>query len=197
MAKELECPVCGRNFFAATSRQKYCSKVCYTKTEAARDSKRRYDKRWVMSGKSAEYQRIRIARLRQMWGRTRFTQKGKLDGHEAEEFVSSILPREGFDEILPLRSINKQFPIFDILAMKDGQDYAIQVTSDWRRKVPMKHLALCERLGLKYLLCFVKPGFSYYHFREGKYDSRKKTWSVVVPFSIIRRMASQAQPSST
>lgn len=124
--------------------------------------------------------------MRELWGKTRVNQKGKLDGHEAEEFVVSILPIEGFDEILLLREINKQFPVFDILARKGGQDYAIQVTNDFRRSVPMKELALCERLGLKYLQCFVKPGFSSYYFREGKYDPNKTTLNVNVPWRIIR-----------
>jgi len=111
--------------------------------------------------------------------------------------VASILPNEGFSEVLLLRGINKYFPIFDILAKRDGQDHGIQVTSDLRRRVPMEHLALCERLGLKYLLCFVKPGFSLYYFREVKYDPQRKAINVMVPMRIIRNREPQIRNAPT
>ena len=50
----------------------------------------------------------------------------------------------------------------------------------------MEHLALCEWLGLRYVLCFVKPGFSLYYFKEVNYDPQRKSVNVMVPMRLIR-----------
>ncbi len=84
----------------------------------------------------------------------------------AEEIAAtSILPREGFKDIFWVSEINSK-SIFDILARKNGETYAINVTTSYKKHANRQTVEIIEYLGLRHLILFVSPDLQSHFFRE-------------------------------
>ena len=122
-----------------------------------------------------EYARKRYARLKEKISQQRSEKKLKhrltWNGgvkvtkevwQKAEKIAPKILELEGFNKIT---RIETNFP-FDYLCKKDGQIYAVDVTTNWQKEIKPNKIRLMRFAGWKLLFLFIRPNFREYRLIE-------------------------------
>jgi hypothetical protein len=158
-SKKVSCANCNKTFITFYAHKKYCSSSCKSKAYRKRHPYR------VSSPYCPSYQQRMRKKYRDAWGNVGWIRSNHELVQKAESLVANILPKEGFSDVLSMRGVDTNFP-FDIMAKKDGNLCAVEVTLQYEKKFRREILPLIELLNLRVFVCFVKPDFSTYILEE-------------------------------
>lgn len=174
------CSFCGKEFHSKDGRVKYCSSDCRVK--GYRRNKTEYMKKWrkenpertrnsritayktqVEKGNVKKSHKRRMNLYRKLWNPSGWVSKSSSLVDKSERFVADLLPSMGFKKVVLLRDITQMFP-FDIVAEKENEKYAFNVTLQIKKKIKKELKPLIKILDLNVCVVHVKPDFSYYYF---------------------------------
>jgi len=153
------------------------------------------DKRWrdkmllanpnYWAGKSLKMRRA----TRVLWGE--LTSEQKCDIRQttmyAEMAACKILKEEGFQNVIWLRLLSQTFP-FDIAAERNGQKFAIEVTTSIQKQGKKELWKLLDFLDLHYYILHIRPDLNGFLMKELNHG---QTCSTI--YSIKSRLRSQSQ----
>jgi hypothetical protein len=121
--------------------------------------------------KACRYMRLRYAKLRKLVSEQRKELKlkhrlawnqgiavTKALWKKAEALAPTLLSAKGYAEVI---KIEDNFP-FDYLCKKNGQIYAVEVTTDWKREIKPNKLRLLLFTGWICLFLFIRPSLKEY-----------------------------------
>lgn len=181
------CSTCGKSFrarhFGSNLRKnRYCSDSCRSRAwekahpdkvwKPSEDKKEEYRKTYftIHPEKKVEFIKIKLSRRKKLWG-SAYPDEGIVNRKEisrkAEKFVAkTVLVKEGFTSIILTSDISLNFP-FDVLAKKGDKVVFVEVTLGYIKKIKFQNnWPLVNFFEAQYLVCFVKPDYSFYYLKE-------------------------------
>jgi predicted nucleic acid-binding Zn ribbon protein len=184
-----KCVICGKLFYAKSSRAKCCSQKCKNKLQYQhRIQNQAYMERYkrLIKERSPLYWKNTKKRIHKIWGDAGYLIKcNDPKVLQSELFVANqVLPKHGFTDIIHARQIAEYFPV-DILCKKDGKICLVEVTLAIKKQVKPTLIPFIKFLDARYFVCHVKPDFSLFFIKE--VDINKKRFSSCL--SEIRKIA--------
>lgn len=162
------CHGCGQMFHPPAGQGQYCSPKCRDHAKYLRFNKAIRENRKSNARKMWK-------NGREKWGRIGIQSATSQIIARSEEYIAEQLPHHGFSNIHLMRAYYTFFP-FDIIADKDGEKCAIDVTFSMKRDFTKRRIAILEILGIrKFFVVHLKPDFSFYLIKElpqGQHASR-------------------------
>lgn len=162
------CRYCGESFTPKTGRAVTCYRES-CRSKVTKDWRARYDTKRTAARR----------KIQANWGYTNSRHLGCRGGKSAEEAAPRFLRELDFTNIIEMTTRLANFP-WDVLAERDGQKYAIQVTM--RTHTVHRYFRATAFLDLNWAVLFVKPDLTHAVLKVPRGHTAELTAKEVMPY---------------